>query len=99
MNRALIRSLSVSLAVFSAISLADANDPNLVGCWRSQNMDQYYSDGRIIHLNSDCVSEISLREIRSECQSSNGSVNNSYAYEVTAPGRYVITVPGGSSAA
>src|SRR5262249_26331820 len=99
MNRALIRSLSVSLALFNALAVEAANHINLLGCWRSQNMNQYYSDGRIIRLNRDCVSEISLKEIRSECQSSNGSVNNSYAYEITAPGRYVITVSGGNSAA
>jgi hypothetical protein len=99
MNRALIRSLSVSLALSSAIPLADANDLNLLGCWRSQNADQYYSDGKIIHLNSDCVSEVSLREIRTECQTSSDRANYLYTYEITAPGRYVVTLSEGSAAA
>jgi hypothetical protein len=99
MNRALIRSLSVSLALLGAIPLADANDLNLLGCWRSQNADQYYSDGKVIHLNSDCVSEISFKKIRTECQNASGRVNNLSTYEITAPGRYVATLSEGSSAA
>jgi len=99
MNRALIRSLSVLLAPLGAIPLADANDLNLLSCWRSQNMDQYYSDGKVIHLNSDCISEVSLKQIRTECQNASGSVSNLYTYEITAPGRYVTTLSEGSAAA
>ena len=99
MNHALIRLLPVSLALFGAIPLAYASDPDLLGCWRSQNSDQYGSDGRTIHLNGDCVSEFSLKQIRTECQNSNGRVNNISTYEVTAPGRYVATISEGISAA
>jgi hypothetical protein len=99
MNRALIRSLSVSLALLSPIPLAEANDLNLLGCWRSQNMDQYLSDGKIIHTNNDCVAEFSAREIRSECQNASGRVNILSTYEITAPGRYVATLSQGSAAA
>jgi hypothetical protein len=89
MNRVLIRSLSASLALF-AMPLAHADDPNLLGCWRSQNSDQYYSDGRIIHLNGNCVSEFSAKQIRSECHNANGRVQNLLTYEIAAPGRYLI---------
>ncbi len=99
MNRALIRSVSVSLALLSPIPLAEANDLNLLGCWRSQNMDQYLSDEKIIHTNNDCVAEFSLREIRSECQNASGRVNILSTYEITAPGRYVATLSQGSAAA
>jgi hypothetical protein len=99
MNRALLRSLSVSLALLGAIPPAGANDPNLLGCWRFQNTDQYYSGGKVIHLNSDCVSEFSLKQIRTECQNTSGRVTNLSAYEITAPGRYVATLSEGSSAA
>lgn len=99
MNRSLIRSLSILLTLLCVVPLANANDPNILGCWRSQNADQYYSDGKVIHLNGDCVSEISLKQIRTECQSASGRVNNSYTYEVTAPGRYVATPSEASSAA
>jgi len=99
MNRAIIRSLSVSLALLGAIPLADADDLNLLGCWRSQNVDQYGSDGKIIHLNSDCVSEFSSKQIRSECQNASGRVQNLSVYEITAPGRYVATPSDGSTAA
>jgi hypothetical protein len=98
MKRALIRSLSVSLTLLGAIPLAHADDPNLVGCWRSQNSDQYYSDGRIIHLNGDCVSEISAKQIWTECQNANGRVQNLSTYEITAPGRYVATLVNTSAA-
>jgi hypothetical protein len=98
MNRTFIRSLSVSLALVGAIPLADANDLNLLGCWRSQNADQYYSDGKVIHLNSDCVSEFSLKQFRTECQNASGPVSNFYTYEITAPGRYVATLSEGSEA-
>src|SRR5262249_29376464 len=99
MNRALIRSLSVALALLGAIPVADANDLNLLGCWRSQNADQYYSDGKVIHLNSDCVSEFSLKQISTECKNASGRVNNFYTYEITARGRYVATLSEGSEAA
>jgi hypothetical protein len=105
MKRALIRSLSVSLvlsvslALSAAIYLAHADDLNLMGCWRSQNSDQYYSDGRIIHLNGDCVSEVSAKQIRSECQNATGRVQNFSTYEITAPGRYVATFSSDSAAA
>jgi hypothetical protein len=77
---------------------ADADDLKLLGCWRSQNSDQYRSDGKVIHLNSDCVSEFSAKQIRSECQTANGRVQNLSTYEMTAPGRYVAT-PVNTSAA
>jgi hypothetical protein len=99
MNRALIRSLSVSLALLGAIPLADANDLNLLCCWRSQNADQYYSNGKVIHLNSDCVSEVSLQHIRTECQNASGRMQNLKTYQITAPGRYAATLSNGSAAA
>jgi len=98
MNRALIGSLSVSLALLGSIPLAEADDLNLLGCWRSQNADQYGSDGKIRHLNSDCVSEFSSKQIRSECQNANGRVQNLSTYEITAPGRYVATLSNGGAA-
>jgi hypothetical protein len=99
MDRSLVRSLCISLALLGAVPVADADDLNILGCWRSQNADQYYPDGKVIHLNSDCISEVSLEQIRTECQNASGRVNNSYTYEVTAPGRYVATLSEGSSAA
>jgi hypothetical protein len=79
--------------------LADADDLNLVGCWRSQNVDQYFPEGKIIHLNSDCVSEFSAKQIRSECQNASGRVQNLSTYETKAPGRYVATLSSGSAGA
>src|SRR5215475_1068633 len=98
MNRAHIRSLSVLLALLGAIPAAGADDLKLLGCWRSQNSDQYYSGGKIIHLNSDCVSEFSAKQIRSECQIASGRVQNLSTYEITAPGRYAATPSNGSAA-
>ena len=40
-----------------------------------------------------------LKQIRTECENASGHVNNSYTYEVTAPGRYVAILSDGSSAA
>jgi hypothetical protein len=99
MSRALIRSLSVSLALLGAIPLAGANDLGLLGCWRLQNVDQYHPGGKIIRMNSDCVSEISAKQIRSECERANGRPQNLSTYEITAPGRYVATPSDGGTAA
>jgi hypothetical protein len=99
MNRALIRLLSVSLALLGAIPLAHADDLDRLGCWRLQNVDQYHPGGKIIRINSDCVSEISAKQIRSECQRANGHVQNLSTYEITAPGRYVATPSDGGAAA
>ena len=93
------RALNVSLALLGATPLANANDLNLLGCWRSQNADQYYSDGKVRHLNSDCVSEISSKQIRTECQYASGRVNILSTYEITAPGRFVSTRSEGSPGA
>jgi hypothetical protein len=99
MNQALLRSLSVSLALLGVMPPADADDLKLLGCWRSQNSDQYRSDGKVIHLNGDCVSEFSAKQIRGECQTANGRVQNLSTYEMTAPGRYVATLVSTSAAA
>jgi hypothetical protein len=92
MNRDLVRSLAVSLALLGAMPLANANDLKLIGCWRLQNVDQYYPDGKARHLNSDCVSEFSSKQFRTECQNASGRMNNLYTYEITAPGRYIAAL-------
>jgi hypothetical protein len=95
MNRAFTSSLTLSLALICA-SLAHADDPGLLGCWRAQNMDQYGSDKKIRHLNSNCVFEIDSKRIRSECQLPSGRVNSVSTYRIAVPGRYVATIVEGN---
>ncbi|MEO8154436.1 MAG: hypothetical protein ABI605_15305 [Rhizobacter sp.] len=88
-----------STPVLLAISMpVYAGDPALLGCWRSQHVEQHMPDKTIRHLNGDCVLEIDATSTRSECLNSSGKFDNLMTYQVTGPGRYVVSVAGAASA-
>lgn len=64
----------------------------LLGCWRMQHIEQLMSDQKIIHLNSDCVSDFSETQYRTECKFQNTHYSSTYTYRITSPGKMLITM-------
>lgn len=63
-------------------------DPALVGCWHSDTVTSYLSDGTTRDGKAECTLVYSDSEIRSECMGTKGPFSITYSYEVIAPGKY-----------
>lgn len=93
----------LGLILLGPTPAALADDPRLLGCWRTQHSAQYMPDKKTVHLNSDCVLEFGPHQERSECLLKDKPVSQSFDYEIVAPGRYAIisapTAAGGAAKA
>lgn len=47
--------------------VAHATENKLIGCWRSQSVEQLSADGKTVNFNSDCVTQYTENEYQSKC--------------------------------
>ncbi|MGZ3253410.1 MAG: hypothetical protein ACXU7D_03810 [Burkholderiaceae bacterium] len=89
----IISSCFLAVATFSLLSgTAQANDSNLLGCWRTQHIEQIMSDQKVVHLNSDCISEFTETQYRTECKFQKSHYSSTYTYRVASPGEMLVTM-------
>jgi hypothetical protein len=69
----------------------------LLGCWRTQHIEQIMSDQKVVRLNSDCVSDFSETQYRTECKFQNTHYSSTYTYHITSPGKMLITMVSSSA--
>ena len=62
-------------------------DPALFGCWRAQQSEHRYADGRVTELNQDCVTLINSKTIQSSCYFSKGPYQTVSTYVAAGPGK------------
>ena len=86
-------SAAFTLLAFTATATfaADAPDPNLVGCWRSQHVEQHLRDNSVVHANNDCITEISATEFRTACTFTQSAFNSTSTYTLPQAGRMLVT--------
>lgn len=78
--------ISLAALVASAATGALAADADLVGCWRSQQIQLTYPDQRRIDENGNCVMEYDGTHAHSRCRSSAGESAKVLTYDVPTPG-------------
>jgi hypothetical protein len=71
---------------------AAGNDPALLGCWRSQQVEVTFADQSHTNQNGDCVVEYDATQARSRCHNETGEVKTVSNYELLGPGQLRVTV-------
>jgi hypothetical protein len=84
---------AIALLLTASVSAALAQvspDPALFGCWRAQQSEHRYADGRVTELNQDCVTLINSKTIQSSCYFSKGPFQTVSSYLPDGPGRLSV---------
>jgi hypothetical protein len=68
------------------------NDPALLGCWRSQQVQVTFVDQSHTNQNGDCVVEYDATHARSHCHNETGEVETLSSYQLVGPGQLRVTV-------
>lgn len=90
MGSKLIQTTAVAAILSSGGAAADG-DPALIGCWRPQQVQVTKADKALVQQNVDCVSDFDATHYRSRCATGSRMKNSLARYEVTAPGKMLVT--------
>jgi hypothetical protein len=74
------------------VAAAAGNDPALLGCWRSQQVQMTFADQSHTNQNGDCVIAYDATQARSHCHNETGEVETVSSYELVGPGQLRVTV-------
>ncbi|MGY4827296.1 hypothetical protein ACVNIS_01810 [Sphaerotilaceae bacterium SBD11-9] len=85
-----VLSALLTLTLLSSTAFA-AQDPSLVGCWRSQQIELTMPDKSLRNTNGDCVIQYTATQALSRCHADTGRTENLSAYEVVEPGQLRVT--------
>jgi hypothetical protein len=84
---------SATLFIFlTGAAAAAGNDPSLLGCWRSQQVQVTFADQTRTNQNGDCIVEYDATQARSHCHNETGEVETLSSYQLTAPGQLRVTM-------
>lgn len=85
----------LSLALAAPWSDAMAQDPSLIGCWRSAKIVQYAQDGSKAEDSSGrCSLQFKEDQIESRCGNIGGTATTTYQYRIVRPNLYSATMVG-----
>jgi hypothetical protein len=62
-------------------------DPGLFGCWRAQQSERRYADGKVTESNQDCVTLINSKTIQSSCYFTKGPYQTVSTYQQAGVGK------------
>jgi hypothetical protein len=88
-QRRLCVRLSVAVVVlFSHATATATDDPQLLGCWRAERVEQTLADGRVWTDIGGCTLKFEAQHITSACVLRADNQPVRYSYDVVAPGGY-----------
>ena len=82
---------AAALLAACAAGQALAQAESLAGCWRMQQRQERFVDGRTRDTNTDCVFDFEEARVWSRCHTPTAETERLYTYDLTRPGRIHIT--------